>query len=71
MRRKILTGLMIVGCICLLSACSQYDLDGKVVVVDGQVYELQHVLMDTFKAHKIDSKELDKMQKTLGAAKSR
>ena len=60
-----------VCCIGLLSGCSQYDLDRKIITVDGQVYELRHVVGDTFKTYKIDSKELNKMQEALKSAGKR
>ena len=59
--------------ILLLSGCgpTHEDLDKRMIVVDGQIYELQHRILNTYLLHKIDVEELRKMQQRIDEAKAR
>jgi len=52
--------LILIPIFLFMSACSKYDLDKKVVVIDGEIYELQHRFLETYLLHKISKSEIEK-----------
>lgn len=53
-----------------LGACSTHDLDGAIVEVRGEHYELQHRFLDAYVPHKLDQAEIDKLKEKLDALKA-
>jgi len=45
-----------------LSGCSSDKLDGSIVIINDQYYELQHRLSDTYLLHKLSSDEIEKIK---------
>jgi hypothetical protein len=56
--------------ILLLSGCAS-EIDGAIVVIDGQPYELQHRIFDGYVAHKITPSEIEKAHNMINAQKAR
>lgn len=72
MKKVIRSAALLAVCfICLLSVgCAPgIDLDEKIVVIDGKVFELRHRILDTYLLYSIDEEELRKMQQKVDDAK--